>query len=57
MVIGLDLTMSFFCTERHLGKFCFQIHEFGSDIIDDNEIGFDRLSLRRKVFDKKSPFP
>lgn len=22
-----------FQTKRHLGKFCFQIHEFGSDII------------------------
>lgn len=44
----------FFCTERHLGKFCFQIHEFGSDIIDDNEIDFDRLSLTRKVFNKEN---
>jgi len=33
LVIGLDLTKSFFCIKRHLGKFCFQIHEFGSDII------------------------
>jgi len=46
--------MSFFYTERHSGKFCFQIHEFASDIIDDNEIDFDRLSLRRKVFNKKN---
>lgn len=37
--------------------FCFQIHEFGSDIIDDNEIDFDRLSLARKVFNEKMPLP
>jgi len=48
----------FFYTKRHLGKFCFQIHEFGSDIIDDNEIAFLQAQPEKKKYSiKKMPLP